>query len=122
MNIFIALLELWNPLQFNAQIRACCLPLVDSEYSNNYSNSWATVVGWGWTQEDQSLGDRSDVLRKANVRIWSNNDCQRSYRLHSGIQTNITAGQLCAGFEKGQIDACWVILFISYTTLLALRL
>lgn len=68
----------------------------------------ATVAGWGWTSEDYSLGVRANVLRKANVRVWDNDQCQQSYRKYAKLQTNVTEGQLCAGYEKGQIDACWV--------------
>lgn len=68
---------------------------------------YGTVSGWGWTHENQAEGDRSDVLRKASVKIWSNEDCERSYR-SQGKSNTIGDTQLCAGYENGQIDSCWV--------------
>lgn len=105
-------MELLHPLNFTAEIKPCCVAAINPQSPKTYSNTWATVAGWGYTQEDQSIGDRSNVLRKAIVRIWNNDDCERSYRRNSDIDTHISTGQLCAGFENGQIDACWVIIYL----------
>ncbi|XP_037956953.1 transmembrane protease serine 9-like, partial [Teleopsis dalmanni] len=100
----IALLEIVKPIKFTPYIQPICLNAKTG--SNNYENEVATVSGWGWTNENQSIGERADTLRKASVQIWNNSDCEKSYQLN-GKTNNIYDTQLCAGFENGGIDSCW---------------
>ena len=101
-----ALLELVQPIQFSRHIQPCCLSSGGS--SRNHENEIATVSGWGWTLENQALGDRADILHKAAVRVWNNNACEQSYHLNGRPNSVITDGQMCAGYENGGIDSCWV--------------
>ncbi|KAM7356121.1 trypsin 3A1 isoform 1-T1 [Cochliomyia hominivorax] len=101
----IALLELIQPIRFSRHIQPSCLSSAGSV--RNHENELATVSGWGWTQENQSVGERADVLRKASVRVWNNNACERSYQLNGRPNSIISDTQLCAGYENGGIDSCW---------------
>uniref|UniRef100_A0A1A9WGH0 Peptidase S1 domain-containing protein n=1 Tax=Glossina brevipalpis TaxID=37001 RepID=A0A1A9WGH0_9MUSC len=101
----IALLELIQPLTFSHHIQPTCL-MTDVHFRNN-ENELATVSGWGWTNENQYEGERADALRKALVRVWSNNLCKQSYQANGRPNSEILDTQLCAGFENGGIDSCW---------------
>ncbi|MFO7191958.1 MAG: serine protease [Thermocrispum agreste] len=58
----------------------------------------ATVLGWGLTRED---GSPSDHLRKVDVPVVGDADCQRAYP--EFYERN---GMICAGFPEGGKDAC----------------
>lgn len=103
--VLLALLELVQPISFTAHIQPSCVSAEKERRS--LEPEYATVSGWGWTHENQAEGDRADVLRKAIVKIWSNEACERSYRA-LGKANSIEETQLCAGYENGQIDSCWV--------------
>jgi hypothetical protein len=57
-----------------------------------------TVSGWGRTSEG---GQDSNVLQKAEVPVVSNAQCQQDLEPYT-----IHAGELCAGYPAGGIDAC----------------
>lgn len=84
------------------------------EGHRSLEQEYGTVSGWGWTHENQAENDRSDVLRKATVKIWNNEACERSYR-SLGKSNTIGETQLCAGYENGQIDSCWVSIHLADT-------
>lgn len=90
---------------FSAHIQPSCVS--SGEEDRSLVPEYGTVSGWGWTQENQADGERADVLRKARVKIWNNEVCEHSYRAQ-GKSNSISDTQLCAGFENGQIDSCWV--------------
>ncbi|KAH8234610.1 hypothetical protein KR032_000584 [Drosophila birchii] len=100
----IALLELVQPIQFTAHIQPSCVG--SDKGHRSLEEEYGTVSGWGWTHENQAENDRSDILRKATVKIWNNEACERSYRA-LGKSNTIGDTQLCAGYENGQIDSCW---------------
>lgn len=104
----LALLELSEPLQFNAFVQAACLPGFDPDGLMTYADTYATVAGWGITQDNIQIDSRPEFLRKAEVKVWSNDDCEQSYRRNSQSQMYIIPGQLCAGYSEGKIDACMV--------------
>lgn len=54
------------------------------------------------------LGERADTLQKANVTVWSSEQCNRMFALQSKSLA-ITDRQLCAGRDGGGVDSCWVI-------------
>ena len=58
-----------------------------------------TVVGWGKLKWQ---GTKPDVLREAKVRLVSTSICN-SVKSYNGT---IHGRALCAGFEKGGVDAC----------------
>uniref|UniRef100_A0A1L8DQT2 Putative trypsin-like serine protease n=1 Tax=Nyssomyia neivai TaxID=330878 RepID=A0A1L8DQT2_9DIPT len=96
----IALLKM-KPIQFAPTIGSICIATQDVE-----DNTPATVMGWGWTHENQSVGQRADTLQKAKVEVWPNARCQTSFRTQEK-SISITENQLCAGKEDGGVDACW---------------
>lgn len=65
------------------------------------------VSGWGWTLEDQSVGDPANILQKGSVNVWKNVDCQKSFQ-EKGSDIVLTENQICAGYVNGGIDSCWV--------------
>lgn len=105
MFIRLALLEVVQPMGFTAYIQPSCLS--SREERQSLVPEYGTVSGWGWTNENQAEGERADVLRKATVKIWNNEACEHSYRA-LGKSNSITDTQMCAGYENGQIDSCWV--------------
>ncbi|XP_017841549.2 transmembrane protease serine 9 [Drosophila busckii] len=102
----IALLELLHPIEFTSHIQPSCINSDKALDSAEQEHEFGTVSGWGWTQENQAEGERSDILRKATVKIWNNIACERSYRA-LGKSNSITDTQMCAGYMNGQIDSCW---------------
>lgn len=52
-------------------------------------------------------GSRPDILQNAEVRVWSNTECQASFDEQKKIQ-KIQPTQMCAGKKVGGVDACWV--------------
>uniref|UniRef100_A0A1B0C930 Putative trypsin-like serine protease n=1 Tax=Lutzomyia longipalpis TaxID=7200 RepID=A0A1B0C930_LUTLO len=96
----IALLRV-KPIEFTSTIQPSCIATEDTPV-----NSVATVMGWGWTHENQSVGQRADTLQKAQVHVWPNSQCQMSFKSHEKSIV-ITEEQLCAGKESGGVDACW---------------
>lgn len=59
------------------------------------------------TIKKKTIGQRADTLQKAMVNIWNNENCQKSFDEHTKGHT-ITETQLCAGYQNGGIDSCWV--------------
>ncbi|GAA3578044.1 serine protease [Amycolatopsis ultiminotia] len=57
----------------------------------------ATVLGWGRLAEG---GDRSDVLRSAQVPLVSDATCQSAYDSYD------PSSMVCAGYPQGGTDAC----------------
>ncbi|WP_037366796.1 S1 family peptidase [Amycolatopsis orientalis] len=57
----------------------------------------ATVLGWGRLSEG---GERSDVLRSAQVPLVSDSTCKSAY------DTYDPASMVCAGYPQGGQDAC----------------
>ncbi|XP_055384266.1 trypsin-4-like [Condylostylus longicornis] len=94
--------ENYKPYEFNFK-RAVIHPKYKCAKSDN---DLATVIGWGWTNEDRSQGVRSDILQKANVRVWNNVLCQQSFA-NNHKKNIILETHLCAGYENGGIDSCW---------------
>ncbi|RZC43166.1 trypsin-1 [Asbolus verrucosus] len=103
----IAILELESTLQWSDYVLPACL--VASSEEDDYTtvdNDLATVAGWGWTNEDSSIGGRAKVLQKANVHIIGLEKCRQWYK-SQGKKTKIQNTQICAGHEQGGVDACW---------------
>lgn len=73
-----------------------------------HDDTFGTVSGWGWTHENREIGDRSNILRKATVKIWNNKECEKSYQTNGKHNSLITDTQMCAGYANGGIDSCWV--------------
>lgn len=99
----IALIELHDTIEFRQEISPICMA---TESSSIREGASGIVSGWGWTNEDQTIGDRPDVLQQASVEFWDNGKCTDSFRSQQK-QIEITPTQLCAGKAAGGIDSCF---------------
>lgn len=50
---------------------------------------------------------RTDVLQKVAVNVVNNEICKEWYKVE-GKKTRVEPQQMCAGYESGGRDACWV--------------
>lgn len=55
---------------------------------------------------NENSGVRPDVLQNAQVKVWSNSECQASFDSEKKTQ-KIQSTQMCAGKKTGGVDACW---------------
>lgn len=99
----IALLELHETIQFRNEVRPICIASSPDSVREGAS---ALVSGWGWTNEDQNIGDRADQLQQATVEFWDNNKCTESFRSQKKL-IEIAPTQVCAGKVAGGIDSCF---------------
>ncbi|WP_033294872.1 S1 family serine peptidase [Amycolatopsis jejuensis] len=72
-------------------------PAGSSDRSVYAEGTQATVLGWGRLSEG---GQRSDVLRSAQVPLVSDSTCKSAY------DTYDPSSMVCAGYPDGGIDAC----------------
>ncbi|RJQ78259.1 S1 family peptidase [Amycolatopsis panacis] len=72
-------------------------PAGSSERSLYAEGTRATVLGWGRLAEG---GQRSDILRSADVPLVSDSSCKSAY------DTYDPAKMVCAGYPQGGTDAC----------------
>jgi len=77
LNNDIALLKLKTPVSFNQYVRPICLA---SNGAGSFTNSRATVAGWGSTEYSSS----SHVLLETEVKVISNDQCRR-YPYYGGV-------------------------------------
>lgn len=99
----IALIELQGPIRFRREVSPICVP---SSPSSIIEGAPGIVAGWGWTNEDQNIGDRADQLQQATVEFWENSKCTDSFRRNQK-QIEISPTQVCAGKAAGGIDSCF---------------
>ncbi|XP_050421339.1 proclotting enzyme-like isoform X2 [Adelges cooleyi] len=92
----IAVLVLDRPVKRSKYIIPLCLP-PKSAKSDLFVGQSPTVVGWGTTYYG---GKESTVQRQADLPVWNNNDCDRTY-----FQP-INEDFICAGLKEGGKDAC----------------
>ncbi|EDO39625.1 predicted protein [Nematostella vectensis] len=90
----IALLKLDKPVLYTKNIHPVCLPELDPEPVDG-KHCW--VTGWGRLS---SGGSTPDYLQQVSVPIRSRARCDSSYpnKIHDSM--------ICAGIDKGGIDAC----------------
>jgi hypothetical protein len=88
----VAILHLAAPSQFG--VAAIIDPLARLREGRR-----ATVMGWGGTQGGPEP-PQSDVLRAADVPVWSATRCKRSY---AGYDARL---MVCAGYINGRVDSC----------------
>ena len=72
----------------------------------DYAGKTAIVTGWGRTSE---TGQISPVLRQVEVPIYTNADCQKTKYGEKAITENM----MCAGYDKGKLDACQVNIWLT---------
>ncbi|XP_050302337.1 trypsin-1-like [Anthonomus grandis grandis] len=102
----IAILELEKIVAWTESVTPACLPDNYEKAYSNFQNEFATVAGWGWTNEERGGGGRATILQKAKVQVIETEKCRTWYK-SQGKKTKITESQICAGHEQGGVDACW---------------
>lgn len=96
----IAILVLDKPVRKSKYVIPVCLPKgIRMPPKERLPGRRATVVGWGTTYYG---GKESTSQRQAELPIWRNEDCDRSY--FQPINENF----ICAGYSDGGVDACQV--------------
>ncbi|KAH8315135.1 hypothetical protein KR059_010741, partial [Drosophila kikkawai] len=94
----IAILVLDKPVRKSKYVIPVCLPKgLRMPPKERLPGRRATVVGWGTTYYG---GKESTSQRQAELPIWRNEDCDRSY--FQPINENF----ICAGYSDGGVDAC----------------
>ncbi|XP_075146879.1 clotting factor B isoform X1 [Haematobia irritans] len=94
----IAILVLDKPVRKSKYVIPVCLPRAGRmPPKERLPGRRGTVVGWGTTYYG---GKESTSQRQAELPIWRNEDCDRSY--FQPINENF----LCAGYSDGGVDAC----------------
>jgi len=91
----VAILTLASPVEYSTNIQ----PISLASGSQSYVNIIMTVTGWGTIKEG---GYQPAELMKADVKVWSNGDCKRSYG--RSAPGGITGHMLCASGDK--TDSC----------------
>ncbi|XP_003705965.2 venom protease [Megachile rotundata] len=89
----IAIVKLHRPTVFDTYVWPVCLPPV----GDTFENKSAVVIGWGMQYYG---GPTSTVLMEAQIPIWPQNRCVRSF-----VQ-RIDSNVMCAGAYEGGRDAC----------------
>ncbi|XP_063966351.1 uncharacterized protein LOC135156797 [Lytechinus pictus] len=95
LNADIALIKLSEPVSFTEYVRPACLSRAVEEV-RDYKACF--ITGWGHTEHEEL-----DNLQKAIVRLIEVNRCKE---LHSIPDDFDLKNFICAGYERGGIDAC----------------
>lgn len=113
----IAVLKFDDPVPFSRSIGPVCLPQSGIQQFNvfrdssvfltfsitftdiEYAGKIAVVTGWGRVNE---TGNISPILRQVDVPVYTNQECHKT---KYGVDA-ITENMMCAGYDKGQLDAC----------------
>jgi len=93
----IAVLKLARPAVLNKAVSTVCLP--DDKFPLPYDdlNKKCYITGWGTLAAG---GSQPNNLMQASVPLVSKSRCLKGYpgMIHDSM--------LCAGFDKGGVDAC----------------
>uniref|UniRef100_T1IUY1 Peptidase S1 domain-containing protein n=1 Tax=Strigamia maritima TaxID=126957 RepID=T1IUY1_STRMM len=97
----VALLRLNRQVDLQNNIRPICLP----NSGRSAEGSLAVVAGWG--KIDNAPGSRTgtNILQKVAVPVVSNAECV-GWHAEKGIELQLYAEMLCAGYRDGNRDAC----------------
>ncbi|XP_052642579.1 transmembrane protease serine 5-like isoform X6 [Harpia harpyja] len=98
----IALMKLQVPLNFSDAIRAVCLP---PSHWDLFQGMQCWVSGWGYTRPEQA--QVTETLKEALVPLVGTKRCNSSC-MYAG---RLTARMLCAGYLRGKIDACQLLVW-----------
>lgn len=98
----IAIIEMDDPVEFDAKVQTACLP---NSGLNDYTGRLAEVAGWGLIGEKKQP---SPILQKVSVPVWSKTDCYASGYGEKKLSENM----FCAGYKEGKRDACQVGIFV----------
>ncbi|GAB6024238.1 hypothetical protein CHUAL_008933 [Chamberlinius hualienensis] len=98
----IALILLTKSVVLGPQLRPICLPTTKQRL--NYTETLATIVGWGDVIEGADEYKSSvNQLNKLQISIVSNEECKLAAGLKSYL---ISSRMMCAGNIRGGQDAC----------------
>ncbi|XP_064408588.1 transmembrane protease serine 12-like isoform X2 [Latimeria chalumnae] len=92
----IALIQMNFPLIYTSYIQPVCLATHATE---NRRHIFCYITGWG---RSRIGGSMTDTMQIAQINIISQKSCNSS-RSYDGL---LTENMLCAGSEKGGVDAC----------------
>ena len=95
----IALVYLEKEVQWSQYVKPVCLV---NDLKETFKGQMATVAGWRRTLSDE---EKSSILRKVELPILSNSDCEQWYQ-EENVDYPIIKGALCAGYEQGGKDTC----------------
>ncbi|XP_048373591.1 serine protease 27-like [Sphaerodactylus townsendi] len=101
----IALAQLERPIRFTQSILPACLPDTSVQFQEGTS-CW--VTGWGAPQYGALLG-APKTLQQLQLPLIDTLACDTMYHIGTGIspsQREIQDDMICAGYAKGQKDAC----------------
>lgn len=95
----IALIELVEPIVFNARTQPVGLLSVQEESQLLQKDAPLVVVGWGATEQG---GQKVRDLRFVQVPFVERSSCNRPL----GYDGQITGNMICAGVNAGGVDSC----------------
>ncbi|XP_066238932.1 serine protease 33-like isoform X1 [Saccopteryx leptura] len=101
----IALVQLTSPVNFSDLILPVCLPKPRDPLGHG---TWCWVTGWGNINTNLPLPPPF-TLKELRLPLIDTQTCDTYYHENSVVpsqQPIILEDMLCAGFEKGQKDAC----------------
>ncbi|KAG8430717.1 hypothetical protein GDO86_020087, partial [Hymenochirus boettgeri] len=99
----IALLQLSNPVQYTNYIMPVCIPTPDVVFPSGLN---CIVTGWGSIRQSVSL-PFPQTLQKVEIPIMDHTKCNDLYNTANlPPQNYIKWDMICAGYEKGEKDAC----------------
>ena len=92
-----SMLHLIEPVELGDLAVPACLP--DLRFSGDkLVGKNLTISGWG--QIDPYSEEKPDLLQSVDVPVISQDECIKAY------EDDITDSMICAGYEKGEMDAC----------------
>ena len=112
-----AIWTLEEPIEFSETIQPVCLPSMANE---SYSGAQVINSGWGksiWHEGDSepSYDLWNQVLRTADLTVFSMNDCKNSKWLSDRLDKITTPGRdvddtmmICAGVTKNETTNQWI--------------
>ncbi|KAJ8678861.1 hypothetical protein QAD02_014648, partial [Eretmocerus hayati] len=102
----IALLELSATIAWSDSVQPACLPPESGRAGYSaFGGQSAVAAGWGWLGEDKSQYSKSNILQKVGVNVIEDEVCSEWFA-SEGKAFRVKYGQMCAGHEKGEKDAC----------------
>jgi len=93
----LALIKLSSKAHLNDYVRTACLPGQNTSFPTGQK---CYITGWGLLSE---YGKGPAILQQAQVPLVSRGVCKKAY---GALDYSISPRMLCAGYEKGGIDAC----------------
>jgi len=103
----ISLLRTEEPITYTPSLIPICLPdpeIVDAPgYARFNVGKNATLTGWGRLWNDGPLAEQLEMV---TLPLISNLECMRWYNASGSRQFIPTQTFLCAGYKKGEMDAC----------------